>query len=212
MRSPSRPFALFVSGPVALVALVVSGLAAATDRGPSDGVPSPVVPRPVVPSLAGLAAGPSETSARVRPSPAMWPLAEPLVIRGFDPPAQPWSAGHRGVDLAGAVGQPVRAVAAGRVHFAGPVAGRPVVSVALAGTGRPPLRVTYEPVDAVVTTGQEVAAGQILGTLRSGPSHCGEAGAGERPCLHWGLRRGERYLDPLWLVRPHHPVLLPLSD
>ncbi|MBB1242078.1 peptidoglycan DD-metalloendopeptidase family protein [Streptomyces durbertensis] len=165
-------------------------------------------------ALAGAARQQSETPVRAWPSPSevVWPLPEPLVVRGFDPPAQPWLAGHRGVDLAGAVGLPVRAVAAGRVRFAGPVAGRPVVSVELPGTGRPPLRVTYEPVDAVVTAGQEVAAGQILGTLRAGPSHCGEAGAGTRPCLHWGLRRGEHYLNPLWLVRPHRPVLLPLSD
>src|SRR5437763_11992452 len=39
-----------------------------------------------------------------------WPLPPPHhVVRGFDPPIQPWLAGHRGVDLAGAPGAPVLA-------------------------------------------------------------------------------------------------------
>src|SRR5438128_12119850 len=64
-----------------------------------------------------------------------WPVAgaggrpRPVVVRGFEPPPRPWSAGHRGVDLAAGQGSPVRAAAAGRVVFAGTVAGQGVVSV-----------------------------------------------------------------------------------
>lgn len=107
----------------------------------------------------------------------------------------------------------MRAVAAGRVAFAGRVAGRGVVSVDLAGTGEPPLRTTYEPVSASasVKKGVDVAAGAVLGTLEvpPAPAHCPVS------CLHWGLRRGDAYLNPLallppWLLRGSPSRLLPV--
>ncbi|MGW1257362.1 peptidoglycan DD-metalloendopeptidase family protein [Streptomyces sp. NPDC002513] len=129
----------------------------------------------------------------------LWPVGvHPLVLRGWEPPATPYGPGHRGVDLAAAPGDAVRAVAAGRVAFAGRVAGRGVVSVDLAGTGEPPLRTTYEPVRASVRAGDTVRPGEVLGALEppAAAAHC----AG--PCLHWGLLRGETYLDPLSLLPP----------
>ncbi|WP_344295664.1 M23 family metallopeptidase, partial [Streptomyces synnematoformans] len=120
----------------------------------------------------------------------------PVVERGFDPPRSPYGPGHRGVDLRAAAGQPVRAPAAGRVSFAGGVAGRGVVAVDHPGTGRPPLRTTYEPVLPAVRKGARVGAGQIVGHLQGGSYHCAA------PCLHWGLRRGPHYLDPLSLLPP----------
>ncbi|WP_234312918.1 peptidoglycan DD-metalloendopeptidase family protein [Streptomyces seoulensis] len=78
---------------------------------------------------------------RVPAPPRTWPVGtRPAVLRGWEPPATVYAAGHRGVDLAAAPGAPVRAVAAGRVSYAGRVAGRGVVAVALAGTS---LRTTY---------------------------------------------------------------------
>ncbi|GHC24140.1 peptidase M23 [Streptomyces vinaceusdrappus] len=138
-----------------------------------------------------------------------WPVGDrPTVLRGWEPPATPYGRGHRGVDLAAPAGAPVRAVAAGTVSFAGRVAGRGVVSVELAGTGDPPLRTTYEPVAVSVEKGEEVAAGGVLGTVEPSGSHC----AG---CLHWGLLRGDVYLDPLsllppWLLDAGPAVLLPV--
>ncbi|WP_425583720.1 murein hydrolase activator EnvC family protein [Streptomyces macrosporus] len=126
------------------------------------------------------------------------------VERGWEPPPVRWAAGHRGVDLVARPGDPVRAVAAGRVSFAGRVAGRGVVSIELAATGDPPLRVTYEPVGASVREGDRVAAGDVVGVLESEGRHC-PAG-----CLHWGLRRGEAYLDPLSLLRHGPSRLLPV--
>ncbi|MFI1757628.1 murein hydrolase activator EnvC family protein [Streptomyces sp. NPDC020571] len=125
-----------------------------------------------------------------------WPVGtRPPVLRGWEPPATPYGPGHRGVDLAADGGAPVRAVAAGRVSFAGPVAGRGAVSVELTGTGEPPLRTTYAPVEAAVRKGDEVAAGQLLGTVEPTGPHC-------TACLHWGLLRGEVYLNPLSLLPP----------
>jgi murein DD-endopeptidase MepM/ murein hydrolase activator NlpD len=133
----------------------------------------------------------------------VWPLEpRPEVVRGFDPPDVPWGRGHRGVDLAGHVGQPVRAALPGTVSFAGHVAGRGVVVV-----DHGVMRTTYEPVTASVRRGADVGRGQVIGTLGWFGTHCLPAA-----CLHWGLRAGDTYLDPLQLVGGPLPVrLLPLG-
>jgi murein DD-endopeptidase MepM/ murein hydrolase activator NlpD len=82
------------------------------------------------------------------------------------------------------------------VSFAGQVAGKGVVSVELTGTGNPPLRTTYEPVRATVKKGDDVEAGEVVGIVEASGSHCAAT------CVHWGLRRGETYLDPLSLLPP----------
>lgn len=126
-----------------------------------------------------------------------WPLAgRPAVLRGWEPPAGPYGPGHRGVDLAARPGTEVLAAATGRVSFAGRVAGRGVLVIELAGSGAPPLRTTYEPVRALVAKGDDVVAGRPVGVLEAGPFHCAAG------CLHWGLRRGDAYLDPLSLLPP----------
>jgi hypothetical protein len=125
------------------------------------------------------------------------------VTRRFEPPPGPYAAGHRGVDLAGAAGAPVLSAADGVVAFAGMVAGRPVVSVDHRGG----LRTTYEPVRGVVAAGRAVARGAPLGVLL--PGH---AGCPVQACLHWGLRRGDVYLDPLSRLAPPRVRLLPWSS
>ncbi len=162
---------------VALVAALLFFL------GGAPGAPADAAQR----TTQGAAApGPASTSWRA-------PLDGPLtVVRPFQPPppGRPWEAGNRGVDLAAAVGAPVRAAGAGTVTFAGPLAGRGVV-VVLHGS----LRTTYEPISAVVTVGARVAIGATLGYLQPPGARCGG-----RPCLHWGLLRGEVYLDPMSLL------------
>ena len=131
----------------------------------------------------------------------VWPLApEPEVVRGFEPPPHPYASGHRGVDLAGAAGQAVRAALPGTVGFAGSIGGKPVVTVLHGGR-----RTTYEPVVASVERGQPVAAGDVLGRLVVTDSHCFPAA-----CLHWGLIEGEAYVDPLTLIGTGPVRLLPL--
>ncbi|WP_327353137.1 M23 family metallopeptidase [Streptomyces sp. NBC_01304] len=146
-----------------------------------------------VPPAGALAAAGPDAPAGGR----AWPVGDrPLVVRAWEPPATAYGPGHRGVDLAAAPGAEVRAAAPGRVSFAGRVAGRGVLSVELTGTGDPPLRTTYEPVRALAEEGDEVAAGEVVGVMETGPFHCPGA------CLHWGLLRGETYLDPLTLLPP----------
>jgi murein DD-endopeptidase MepM/ murein hydrolase activator NlpD len=124
------------------------------------------------------------------------------VVRRFDPPPRPWLAGHRGVDLSAPLSTVVRAAGAGRVIFAGAIAGRGVVSVVHAGG----LRTTYEPVAATVAVGDVVARGSELGIVEAGHPGCPDPA-----CLHWGLRRGDRYLDPLALLGLGRVRLLPLT-
>ncbi|MEU8695262.1 M23 family metallopeptidase [Streptomyces sp. NPDC048665] len=155
--------------------------------------PSPPAPQTPVPRIART-----------------WPVGvRPRVLRGWNPPATPYGPGHRGVDLSAPPGAPVRAVAPGRVSFAGRVAGQGVVSLDLTGTD---LRTTYEPVSPSVREGDEVRAGDVVGTLEQ-PSnpHCPSA------CLHWGLLRGGTYVNPLsllppWLRESGPSRLLPVLD
>ncbi|MFF9646293.1 M23 family metallopeptidase [Kitasatospora aureofaciens] len=150
---------------------------------------------------------PTEGDASPRGAARAWPVGGPGGLLGrFEPPAKPWAAGHRGVDLAAVPGAEVRAAAAGVITFSGLVAGRPVVTVAHPGSGSPPLRTTYLPVTGTLPVGTAVAAGQVIGRLAPDGRHCG---AGD--CLHWGLLRGGRYLDPLALLGAGRARLLPLG-
>ncbi|MFD9301152.1 M23 family metallopeptidase [Streptomyces sp. NPDC060048] len=152
-----------------------------------------------------LTAAPAPPDAAGRPGAAVPPGARPLpapltVLRWWDPPPTKYAAGHRGVDLAAAVGAELRAVGPGRVHYAGLVAGRGVLSLTLPNG----LRTTYEPVRPLVAEGAEVTTGQVVALLTDG-THC------LRPCLHWGLLKADTYLNPLALLPRPTPRLLPLN-
>jgi murein DD-endopeptidase MepM/ murein hydrolase activator NlpD len=156
------------------------------------------------PAAAGLST-PTGTAAHSRLAPRAWtwPLpGRPAITRKFNPPPEPWLPGHRGVDLAAAAGVPVFAAGPGVVAFAGPVAGRDVVSIDHSSG----LRTTYEPVSASVRVGQTVLAGETIGILATGHPGCPV-----EACLHWGLRRGSTYLDPLVLLGPVRVRLKPLA-
>ena len=145
------------------------------------------------PIPSGTSAARAGSSAEVSRATWAWPLDPvPRVMRGFDPPDRPWGAGHRGVDLAASAAQQVRSPADGTVTWAGVLAGRGVVVVAHQGG----LRSTFEPVSATVP----------VGTVTAAPGHCAPA-----TCLHWGVRRGREYLDPLSFVGRAPIVLLPLD-
>jgi murein DD-endopeptidase MepM/ murein hydrolase activator NlpD len=101
--------------------------------------------------------------------------------------------------LAASPGAAVVAAGPGVVTYAGTLAGRGVVTVTH-GT----LRTTYEPVRATVATGDRVHAGQQIGVL-DGAGHCAS-----QACLHWGLLRGDTYLNPLSLLSRGPSRLLPV--
>ncbi len=196
-------------GAVALLAtlgVVASGADSAASVGPEWTSGTPMVESPVAAALTaggwtGSDVGDSSLSTVPRGR-WTWPLLpQPEVVGRFDPPEVRWGAGHRGVDLAATVGQEVLAPADGTVTFRGVVVDRGVLVIETAGG----LRTTFEPVDSALTVGTAVARGQPVGTVAGTPGHCAPA-----TCLHWGVLRGDVYLDPLVLLGAVHVVLLPL--
>jgi|GEM_PF-234237 len=145
------------------------------------------------------------TNTWARPSP-LWqfPVSPtPAIARGFDPPVHNWLPGHRGVDLRAYSGQAVVAPANGTVSYVSNLAGRGVVVLS-----HGQLRSTYEPVTSPLAVGDVVFRGDEIGWLECGNNHCCIGSVAI--CLHWGLRRGLQYLNPLGRVDVHIR-LLPIS-
>jgi len=119
-----------------------------------------------------------------------WPVEGP-VIRGFDPPGDPYGSGHRGIDIGAAFGTPIGAAGDGVVAFSGWVGGHLFVSIDhLDG-----VRTTYSWLSATaVRRGDTVIRGQVIGA--TGQGHPGS----ERPHLHFGARYGGTYIDPMLLL------------
>jgi murein DD-endopeptidase MepM/ murein hydrolase activator NlpD len=133
-----------------------------------------------------------------------WPLLpRPGVIRGFQVGPARWSAGHRGVDLAAWSGAAVHAPADGVVLFAGVLAGRAVLSIDHGGG----LISSFEPAASRFPIGTPVKRGEVVAAVAPGPTHCLPT-----VCLHWGVRKNGRYIDPLPLLlgRLGPAVLLPM--
>jgi murein DD-endopeptidase MepM/ murein hydrolase activator NlpD len=133
-------------------------------------------------ALSAIAAAPGatgETFDLVQP-------ADGPIVRHFERPPTPYSAGHRGIDFGVPIGTAVVAAAAGTVAFAGQVGGALFVSIDHPNG----LRSTYSYLSIVlVKKGQVVQQGQRI--ARSGPG-----AAGEDANLHFGIRSGDTYLDP----------------
>jgi murein DD-endopeptidase MepM/ murein hydrolase activator NlpD len=183
-RLPTAIAAMF-----ALAALTVVGTPCAADIQATDRSS---------PRLGIDAAHSSDAVADVPGSSGYRTPAVGRVLRLFDPPAQRWAAGHRGVDLASDDGI-VSAPGAGVVTFSGTVVDRGVVTI----THADGLRSSLEPVGDAPAAGTTVRAGDPVGTVES-VGHC------SRACVHWGVRRGETYLDPLSLLGREPVVLLPV--
>jgi len=134
----------------------------------------------------------------------VFPTDQTKSSRPFEPPAQNWLAGHRGVDFSVVVGQEVYAAGAGTVVFAQELANKGVIVI-----NHGLVRTTYEPVSSIVEVGDQVLAGQVIGNIDVGISHCSTQ---EKVwCLHWGAIRAGKYLNPLYLIYPK-VRLLPLKN
>jgi murein DD-endopeptidase MepM/ murein hydrolase activator NlpD len=156
-----------------------------------------VVVLPLVLGLLGPPSGPSGGPAPRTPlAPVedawMWPVSGP-VIRGFDPPEDPYSAGHRGIDIAAGVGTPIHAPASATVTFAGKVGGYLFLTLDH-GSG---LVSTYSWLSSLgVRKGDSVARGAVVAA--TGWGHPGSA----TPHLHLGVKLDGAYIDPLSVLGP----------
>jgi murein DD-endopeptidase MepM/ murein hydrolase activator NlpD len=133
-------------------------------------------------------------SATVPTAPAYhtdaWPVEGP-VLRGFEAPATPYSAGHRGIDIGAPFGSPMVAAGDGVVAFSGWVGGSLFISI-----DHPDgVRTTYSWISSTsVKKGDAVTKGQLIGA--TGHGHPEEA----EPHLHLGARVGSTYIDPMLLL------------
>jgi murein DD-endopeptidase MepM/ murein hydrolase activator NlpD len=116
------------------------------------------------------------------------PYAPPVdapVIDGFRVPATPYGAGNRGWEYATPGGATVRAAADGTVTFAGQVGAAYAVTVRHADGAR----TSYSQLaEVLVDAGTEVQQGQAVGRSTDR--------------LHFGVRRGDVYVDPATLFAP----------
>src|SRR5438093_11425361 len=78
--------------------------------------------------LAAVLAPTAHARAAVQPGTYAWPVRGP-VIRGYKAPTSPYSAGHRGIDIAAPFGSPMVAAQEGTVAFGGWVAGALYLSI-----------------------------------------------------------------------------------
>jgi murein DD-endopeptidase MepM/ murein hydrolase activator NlpD len=160
---------------VALMAAAAIG----SGQGPGRAAPMPSVE----------AAVPASTTAPPYGS-YQWPVVGP-VIRFFEPPPTPYSAGHRGIDIAVPLGTPVHSGAAGSVTFAGWVAGSMFVTVDHGGG----IKTSYSFLSGFsVSKGETVRAGQVIGFTGHGHPDV------STPHLHFSARVNGAYVDPLLLL------------
>lgn len=150
----------------------------------------------IVVATAAVFTSPAAAAPRSVPAPSstepaglfLWPVDAPLVDL-FRRPAHPYGPGNRGIDFDTAAGQPVVATAPGEVVFAGAVGHAHHVVVRHPGS----VRTSYSFLQRVeVRRGQSVEAGDVVG----------RAGA----TLHFGVRVGAAYVDPLSFLGLRPPL------
>jgi murein DD-endopeptidase MepM/ murein hydrolase activator NlpD len=113
------------------------------------------------------------------------PLRYPVI------PFPNWKPGHRGIDQRAELGMAIRSPISGTVVWVGEVNGKSGVSV----IDHHGFRHTLIPADSSLTVGDAVTRGDVIATVSTG-SHC------SLTCLHWGMRKDGRYVDPRWYAPP----------
>ena len=138
----------------------------------------------------------------------MWPVDAPhRVIREFMSPATEYGSGHRGIDIAAVAGVAVHAPASGRVLFSGKVAGRGVLTIEHPND----VVSTIEPIEAFVTVGDIVSAGDVVGVVAP-PDVVWDA-SHVCSCVHVGARYRGSYVSPRTLLeQARTAVLKPWGD
>lgn len=163
------------------------------EPGAAAGDSTPVETRglPVAPVIRVSAAG-GRPFTRGPGDPVHWPLDEAgFLTQGQALPAAAGEA-HPGVDIAVPIGTPVRAAGGGSAVEVGqdPEYGEFVLLEHRSG-----VRSMYGHLSRVlVSAGDTVAAGRVIGLS-------GNSGRSTAPHLHFEIRRGDRRVDPMSMVR-----------
>lgn len=119
-----------------------------------------------------------------------------VVVDPWRPPADPYAAGNRGIDVSAVPGSSVLSPADGTVTFAGAVGPSRFVVIGSADG----IRITLGFLASVtVRTGQSVRRGQVVGRALES--------------VHIGARVGDDYVDPtpLFASGPPHVRLVPVD-
>src|SRR6188472_4772369 len=127
------------------------------------------------------------STAAVATVPWTWPVTG-AIVRGFDPPDNPYGAGHRGIDIAAAVGSVVVAPDDGVVTFAGKVGGRLFLTI---DHGSGVLSTCSWLTSVLVRKNDHVVRGQPVATSGWGHPEM------PMPQLHLGVRVNGTYVDPM---------------
>lgn len=125
-----------------------------------------------------------------------WPVRQAdgtivrTIVRQADIPEKNWQKGHRGIDLPAGDGAGLVCLADGRIIFAGRVGGKDVVTIRTDDG----FRASFEPAVTTLAKDTPVRRGQAIGTVEGSSDHCGSR------CVHLGVRKDGRYIDPSLLL------------
>jgi murein DD-endopeptidase MepM/ murein hydrolase activator NlpD len=200
-RVLARRLGLVLPAAVA-VSLAVVGHEVSAPAGPATAAVAPVA-APATPDafvtvqsgvVARKPAPPKRVSRGQRPRKA---VRKPTWVRpsrgaltsGYGPR---WGRMHRGIDFGAPYGSPIYAAAAGHVSFAGAEGGYGrLVTIRHAGG----ITTAYGHMSRIVVRrGQRVSAGQVI-------AYVGSEGRSTGPHLHFEVRRGGAYLNPVPFLR-----------
>ena len=134
--------------------------------------------------------------------PWSWPVTGPIV-RGYDPPDSPYGSGHRGIDIATAMGSVVLAPDDGVVTFAGKVGGRLFLTI---DHGAGVTSTCSWLTSVLVRKNDRVTRDQPVATTGWGHADL------TVPHLHFGVRLDGAYVDPLaYLAAPSVSTMIRLA-
>jgi len=163
-------------------------------------LPGPVTAPPVPPVVPGTVPVPVVSTPSATAPAAPKPIARPPTALRFAWPTRGEviktynvALGSKGIDIAGEVGQPVQAVAPGKVVYSGSALkgyGELVIvkhdDTYLSAYGHNRRRLVKE--------GEEVRAGQTIAELGIGPE--------QKPILHFEIRENGKPVDPMGYLPP----------
>ena len=161
-------------------------------------------------AIAALALSTVGMQSQTGPDP-LWPHPVPdaEIVRPYQAPLHEYGAGHRGVDYKAELGTPIKTPADARVYFSGSVAGRQVLTLAVAERWL----ISFEPVSEPLAIGSVVSAGDIVAVVGTDERDAASNSHHPENTLHIGVRLDGEYINPELLFKSRvFPILLPCCE